>query len=339
VICIAWTKERKDQISSANIIARMIYHQCACGPLLSLAFEVSPTKALPHYAFSTFDLKDERHRNYLLNVFNSGQIHLIFLADSDQLARTYEIPADRCQKMSKMYATAIADLQKFPTERYDFDRALREFEQSIRIVDYFACAVPDWDMERLIASSRTNAKNVSPEVKAKAAQLVHEFFGVFRPRYDTFFSEQIGKVPDYNRFFLLVMDLHRRFEGDYEAAVQFCTDIIATHKSKQEIEKLRVPIPFLKLMLKLIDYLKQKPPEDEQTTVARENEFQNIVNRMVTTGPSFEMFRAIPLLFGFEGGRPGRPSRDYSAEYRLKAEGKTWREVAEYHLQNDHETL
>jgi hypothetical protein len=158
-------------------------------------------------------------------------------------------------------------------------------------------------------------------------------------RYDTFVGEQIGRLPVYNQFLLLVMDVHRRFEGDYDAAVRFCADIIATDKSEEDIEKLRGSIPFFKLMFKLIDYLYQKPPEDEETSAAHENDFRNIINHMLTQGATFEMLKRIVSLFGFEGGRPGRHAKDISPElYKLRAGGKKWREVAEYNLQNDPDT-
>jgi hypothetical protein len=336
-ICILWPRERQDQAASADITARLIYTQHASGPLLSLAFEVSPTKILPHYCFFPFDLKNGIHSSYLSDIFKTGQIHLRFLADSRQIARTYEVPPRRCRSLSEMYAIAIADLEKFPAERYDFGFAVSELEQSFRIVDHFAYVFSETALQRLIASSKAQAEKVSPEDRARAAQIASEFLEVFRSRYDRFVREQIQQFPSYSRMLLFLSDLHAAFEGDYNAAAQFATDLIST-RTKEENQKLQAWVPFLESVLTLMEHWRETPSGDEQASATREAEFRNIMNRVATQGLSLEALKSIASMLGFQGGRPGRPPKDYSTEYELRAAGKKWREVAEHSLRNDPET-
>jgi hypothetical protein len=122
-------------------------------------------------------------------------------------------------------------------------------------------------------------------------------------------------------------DLHRHFEGDFDGFRQFVIDAIATHTPKEDNQKLRATIPLLESVLKLIDHLKQTSV-NEQTSAARDAEFRDIMNRVANQGLSLGNLKSLASILGLQGGRPGRPTRDYSTEYELRAMGKKWREVA-----------
>jgi len=333
-ICIPWVKT----LRVPDIVARLLYTQLASGPLLSLAFEVSVTKALAWYCFFPFDLKNTIHRTYLSSVFEEGKIHLCFLGDTLRIVGTHDLLPSRIKKMAELYATAIADLKKFPSDKYDFDRTVIEFEQTIRLVDHFEYVISETELQRLIASFGAQAAKASPEDRAQATKLANELLGVFRSRPEGFIREQIEQLSSVRRALLFLSDLHRRFADDYNGFAQFVADAIAAHTPKEDNRQLETLIPLLESIFRLMDHLGETPAGDEKTSAARETEFRDIMNRMATQGPSFERLKSIASILGFQGGRPGRPLKDYSAEYELRAAGKKWREVTEYNLQNDPET-
>jgi hypothetical protein len=341
VICISWGKQREDQVLSASIITQAVYVQCVSGPVLSLAFEISPTKALPHYCFFPFDLKNTVHRKYLSGIFTNGKIQLRFLADSGQIVRTYEVLPHRCKNMAEAYATAIADFEQFPAEQYNFDCAVSELEQEIRIVDYFLYCLSETELERQIVSLRAEAENVSPEERAQAAKIVNDFLAVFRSRYDSLLRKHFQQLAFYSRTLLLLADLHGHFEGNYAGAAQFFADSIATRTPKKDIKSLEALTPLSELVFNLLGQMRETViQKDEASWAQLGGDLRGVSNRVDEgKGISFESLRNILSSFGVPlGGQPGRPVKDYSAEYELRAAGKTWRNVAEYTLENNPET-
>src|SRR5271165_4381772 len=341
LICISWRKERKDQALSANIIAQVIYLQSVSGPVLSLAFEISPTKMLPNYCFFPFDLKNKAHRKYLSGISKNGNIQLRFLADRCQIARTYEVLPRRCKNMAEAYATAIADFEKFPAEQYDFERAVSDLEQKIRIVDYFLYCVSETELERQVVSLQSEAENISPEERAQAAKIANEFLGVFRSRYDSLLREHFQRLPFYSRTLLLLADFHSHFEGNYAGAAQFLSDFIAARTPQKDVQSLEALIPLSELAFSLFGQMRETVIQrDEASRAQLGADLRGVSNRVDEgKGISFESLRNILSSFGVPlGGRPGRPVKDYSTEYELRAAGKTWRKVAEYTLENNPET-
>jgi len=94
----------------------------------------------------------------------------------------------------------------------------------------------------------------------------------------------------------------------------------------------------LELLVQLTAYIRKTNVSDQQTATTREPELLDIAKRISKEGLSFEKLRNLVSLFGFQGGQPGRPTKDYSAEYELKAMGRTWREVAQHVYENDRDT-
>src|ERR1700730_3619944 len=170
LICIPWQHDPQT-VGSANILVRLNFSQWPSAPLLSIAFEISRTKVLPHYCYVPFDLRNKPHAKYLSSVFKSEKIELCFLTDSRQIARTHEIPPRRCAAMANLYTTAMVHSKTFPSISYDFDLAVAQFEQKIRLVDFFQYAVTDSELEHLITSSKEAAAKVAPDDKADATKI------------------------------------------------------------------------------------------------------------------------------------------------------------------------
>jgi len=118
-------------------------------------------------------------------------------------------------------------------------------------------------------------------------------------------------------------DLHGHFEDDFDGFRQFVSDAIAAHPSVEDNRRLEAEwIPLLKSILSLMEYLRQPAAGDEQTAGAREAEFRTIISSVASQGLSFEKLKSLASIFGFQGGQPGRPRQDYSAEYELRAKGE-----------------
>jgi len=333
LICIRWPHELHCA-NSANVVVRLIHTQSPSGPLLSLAFEISCTRALPLYCFFPFDLRRETHANFLSNIFHKGRIQLRFLADSGEIKRTHELTDRQCEKMNDLYAKACADAEKFAADVYDFDRAVVAFEQGPRIVDYFQYVITDLELQRVMCINQENAAKATPEDRAEAASIANELLEVFSSQHKGFAREFIEKIPTIIRSLLFCLDLHKQFEDDYDGFADFLVNVIAGHAPKEDNQNLRASIPLLDSMLRLMDHLTEDPDKDKK---ARDAEFREIMSRITAQGWSFEMLRSIASVLGFQGGRPGRPVKDYSVEYELRAVGKKWREVAEHNFNNDPE--
>lgn len=341
LICIRWQEDRKDQALSANIAVRVMHIRCPSGPVLSLEFEISPTKALAHYCYFPFDLTNNIDRKYLSSIFKRGKIQLCFLTDSRQIARTYALLPQGCEGMAGIYEAVIGDLENFPTAKYDFDRIVAEFEQNIRIVDHFECAVSKAELQHLIALSKAQAESTSAEDRAEGARLAGEVLKVFGSRYDAYLGTQLKQIDFYRHVLLLMSDFHSAFAGDYAGFAQFLADTLAAHTPKKHNQQLESWTLLFELIFTLIDHMTETSPEsDEASTAKIQADLREIMNR-AKGGKGISKDSAMHLisLFGFHvGGLPGRTAKDYSAEYRLRAAGKKWREVAEHNFENDPES-
>jgi len=102
-------------------------------------------------------------------------------------------------------------------------------------------------------------------------------------------------------------DLHGQFQDDSGGFVQFMVDAIAAHTPKEDNRQLETLIPLLDSILNLVDHLREHSVSDEATSVAREAEFRDVVNRVASQGLSFEMLKRMASILGFPRGRPGRP--------------------------------
>ncbi len=338
LICISWEKERQNQAVSANIVCRLVHAPCTSGPLLFLAFEISPTKVLPQYCFFPFDLTNKTHRNYLCSVFKNRRIQLCFLAGSRPITRTYELLPSQCARFPELYAMADADLRRFPPDQYNFDYAVRELERTVRLpVDCFGYIISETDLQRLADSCKTQAATLSPEDRAQAARITHDLLEVFRKRYDAYIREQIKQLAVVTRGFLLFSDLQREFEGNYAAFAQFATDLITANPGYRDFEKL---IPFFEAGLTLLDQMRSTPSEANDASRAQLETGLREITDAVTSGLGLPigLLKDILSKFGIQLRRPGRTPEDYSSEYALKAKGLSWSALTEHALENDPET-
>jgi hypothetical protein len=232
----------------------------------------------------------------------------------------------------------VLNLKTFTGDTYDFDRAVTEFEQNVRLVDFFQYAFTASELERVMASFKESASKIAPEDRTQAAKLSDALVEVFRRRPDGYVRDFLQKLSDLRRSFLFMSDIHQKFKGDSAGFGQFMANAIAIHTPKEGNLQLETLIPLLDSILNLVDRLRNSSVSDETAASAREAEFRDAITRVASQGLSFEMMKRIASMFGFLGGQPGRPLKDYDAEYEFWITGKKWREVAEFNLQNDSDT-
>jgi hypothetical protein len=336
VICIEWGKRRKE-FSAHNIATRMIPFETGSGPIFCLALEISPTKTLAHYCYFPFDLKDETHRKYLSAISDSGKVQLRFLAASDAIEVTYEMLPARRKDMAATYAKAISNLENCPAAECDFERAVAEFERKIRIASCFQYSISESDLQNLVASSKAMAKNAPPEERAQAAMAVDEFLKTFQPRYDAYLGDYLPQLPSVLQ---VMSDIQAAFKGNSAGFAEFLADLIVAYTPKKEWKYLEAWPKLLDVIFKFVDATRQTPPApNELSSTQGQTDVLGLTSLMGGENLSIRGLRNLFSVFDVQmGGRPGRPAKDYSAEYELRASGKKWREVADYNLQNDSET-
>ncbi len=337
-LCIRWEEQRRHQAVSAYIVARIIHSNHPSGPLLTLALEISPTKALAHYCFFPFDLKDAVHRAYIANICKERKIELSFLIDSGRIDRVYEVLPGQCKRMSELYTTAIAAVETMSPNQFDFDSAVTEFEQSVRLVDHFDYAISKVDLRSMITSAATKAEAAAPEHRIQARKIANDFLEIFRSRRRGWVGEQFPNIPRYLRTARFLSDLHDEFDGDPDRLTQFVADSITANAPPEDLNTLPAVLLFLEAVSRLIDSLqKTVTTENGQRSQEQARAVQDVLGRTLGgQGMSISAFQSLISIFGFElGGKPGRPGKDSLAEYELRASGKKWREVAEYILETD----
>jgi hypothetical protein len=317
-----------DLAASANIVVRLIHTEWASGPLLCLAFEISINRALAQYCFLPLDLTNEDHASHLSLILAEGKIELSLLGDSDAINRVYQISAPRCESMAELRERTIVGLSTLSAQAYDFEKCVGEFEQRVRLVDYFQYVLTESELRKVIDLSAEKAINVPPEQRAQAAILANELVELFQPRYDFIEREFFPRIPQIRRSFLFMLDLQKHFQGESGGLTEFMTNVIAAHAPKEDHAQLQTAILFFKSLFRLMDDFKSDAQQGDNARTL-ESDIQDVLVRLAA-GQGLPIKALINLVSAIGiplGGQPGRPPRDYSREYDWKASGLSWTAV------------
>lgn len=326
IICIAGSAIRENAARSANINARLIQTEWDTGPLLCLAFEVSWSRALAQYCFLPLDLTQTQHKRFLARLLEKGKIELL-LGEAGEVTHVHELPPYQRKGMEEIFNKTILQSDQFPSQIYDFDQSVRQFEQRARLVDYFQYIATDPELRQVITLCSEAAAKAAPEVRTQAAMIANELLRTFQPKYEFVNREFLAKIPRARVGLLFMHDVHRHFQGDIEGFSRFLTDIIAAHTPKEDYRKLETAALLFKLLFRLIDDV--KPDGAQKDVGALEADFREIIARLAE-GQGVSINALINLVSGVGiplGGKPGRHARDYSREYEWKASGLSWTEV------------
>jgi hypothetical protein len=317
-----------DVAASASIDVRLIHTEWASGPLLCLAFEISINRALAQYCFLPLDLTNEDHAAYLSLLRTEGRIDLSLVGDSDEINRVYQISARRCESIAELRKRTIVGLSALPAQAYNFEKCVGEFEQRVRLVDYFQYVLTDSELRKAIDLSAEKAASVGPEERAQAAILANELVEVFQPRYDFIEREFFPRLSQTRHSFLFILDLQKHFQGESAGLIEFLTNVIAAHAPKEDRAQLQTAILLFKSLFRLMDDVKNDAQQGENARTL-ESDFREVLARLAAgQGLPIKAVMNLVSAIGIPlGGQPGRPPRDYSREYDWKASGLSWTAV------------
>ena len=337
ILYVRWTDLTEEQAHAATILVRTVYAKCQAGPLLCLALEISPTFALPQYFYFLLNPQNRQHGSYLSSVAESGLLHVVFLAGRKTISRKYQLSPSQRGRMKELFANACEALKTFTS--YKFSDAVTDFENTVRIPQYFERAFSEEELAEALQSIKAIAENIPTEKRALARRLVHEMGTAVKDRFGDFIREKLGDPQNLRKGLLFLFDLKREFGTDYEGFMDLIADGVATSFDDDLLRQSKEWPAQLKTFIGLFD---DTSPESDQKKLqfGLLAAFGNVLNEIGSgRGISFSKLRTLLVpLQPYLSGQPGRRPKDYSREYAWKASGLSWSEVARRHLQENSET-
>lgn len=337
LLCVRWAEPNREPVLAASILARTACVKCSAGPLLVLALEISPTRALVHYCYFPFNLTIRGQRNYLLSLAETGRLRLCFLAPGRDILRDYQLTFSEHRRMKKLCEEALEAL-KVCEPAYKFADAVAEFESTVRVPQFFERALSDSELIKALESVKAEAEKVPPEKRALAHQVVRGLADAVKNRHSDFIRKQMDTLREARASMLVLFDLKREFGSDYDRFVEFLGDAVAGSMEEEALQKARDWPAKLESIFKLGNKLSSAPQAEQDKA---RSDLLEAVGRALNylqsgRGPSLSMFQSLlvtlrPLL----KGQSGRPPKDYAQEYEWKASGLSWTDVARRCLQEN----
>ena len=308
-------------------------------PIVLLALEISALRPLPHYCYFPFDLKNKNHRECLSHLTGTGEIRLSLLNGKRFYKRNHQLGPYLQTRASEKYAEALQTFESFDPAVYDFNGGLQLLERYFRVPELLNRVLLDDTLRDISEKIEAAIKDVPNENREFAKRIVQAATEAFSPYYQSHGKAFLDTLNALHFGATCIMDIHRMFAGDSEGLTKFCGKALAT-LSHQELnalaELIAVVVGLTKLPFKELAEL-PKPPIAESALAIPVPPvgLASLIQRMGTSGISKETAAKFFRLLGLDfGGRPGRPTKDYSQEYELK-KTSTWTEVARQRLQEN----
>jgi hypothetical protein len=333
MFCVDWRGRTADQASRTEIFANLGSLETKAGPLLVLAFEISVLRPLPSYCYFPFDLTNQAHLKYIAQLTQTGEIKLCFVIGKRVLYRSHLLGAYTRLRAAELFAGAQQSLEKYGVGAYSFETALRLLERGVRIPEFVEHLISENDFSEILKHVRQEAQTVPAEKLELARQIVQQALRSFQPHFEKNKQFLLGNWFDMRRGLLGLADLHRLFANNAEHSLpEFLSDAIAATFSQEDLDKLKGWVQIGGLLLLLLPALAKTAPEpqDPMTMPQLPLGLNDILAPLAEgRGISQDSLRRLAELLDFPiGGKPGRPTKDYSQEYELKMSGSSWMEVA-----------
>jgi len=171
----------RDQALAANILVRTTHTKHSNGPLLSLALEISPTRALAHYCYFPINLRNQGQQAYFLSLAKNGLIRLAFIAGREVISRNHQLLPTQLKQLTEMHSKAVDALEG--CANYKFSDVVDEFEKTTRIPQFFERAISGEEISKTLASLTARADQLPTEKRRLAHDIVHGIADVLKNRY------------------------------------------------------------------------------------------------------------------------------------------------------------
>jgi hypothetical protein len=225
--------------------------------------------------------------------------------------------------------------------KYDFDGALLLMERHVRIPQLLGRLMLDDDLREISENIKEAMKSVPLENRKLASDTIREAAEAFLPYYRNNRLEFLEILHGLRSGSTYIIDLHRMFSDDPEGLTKFISDALAASLPQEQLNAL---LKLVKLVVSVSTLLFKG--QVATTTTSTElgppipdppPALVTLVQSMTMSGISKDGASRFFELIGLKtGGKPGRPVKDYSREYDLKASG-SWTDVASLMLRENAE--
>jgi hypothetical protein len=344
VFLVDWKGKREVHALSANIFACLACIQTIAGPIVLLVLEISQVRPLPHYFYFPFDLKSKTHRKWLSRLTSTGAVRLSLITGKRSCNRTHQLPPYLRLRASEIYAEALQQYESLEHDKYDFNHALQLMERHVRVPQLVHRVFLEDTLREMSERIEEAIKAVPSEDKARADDIVRMAAEAFGPYYRSNRKTLLDNLHAAQFGLTCIIDMHRMFVDNPKGITKFLSDTLAAALPRQQLDVLAELVAFVVAASKLPFKAPAEHKEQASTTALVPTipelpaGLATLIQSIPASGISKDTASKFFDLIGLEvGGKPGRPTKDYSREYELKASGLSWGKVARRALEDNPE--
>jgi hypothetical protein len=336
--CINVVDIEEEQARATIINVKPVITTYADGALVSLAFEISPTRVLPRYCFFPFDLTDPNDLHFLERLAASGLVRLSLLVRTGQVLREHLLKPAQCERIREMQSEGIAALQQ--NTNYSFSFAVDRFESAVWLPQLFERSFAPSDFPKFAEFVRERASVVPSETRQLALQICREATSIFTARLGGFTLKHLELLQTVRAGLLVMQDVKKQFEGDDKRFVDFFADCVALNVQDENVLRAAMEwLPKIDASLAIAEKLSVAIESDQGGIRSDVLETLAKILGDVASGRQVSLSMLQSLFVPFRpvlSSQPGRPAKDYSREYAWKAK-MSWTDVATKSLQENEE--
>lgn len=323
---VALPQNRIGQAATCDVELQPLYFSCGNAAFLCLAFEISSVRLLPHYCYFPFDLKKRWHKKFLAVLLKRRMLELVFVSGRKRATRQIALSKQQLSLIRTNFDLVCKSLKDSYGKKYDFEKALVEFEGALSLSFVFARLLSKRQFAQFAEQFRLESGKVPIAKRAESRKVVEAFFDLFEKKLPSFYPAVLQSLPTFWTYLFLVTDTIREFTGDQERLRQFLEDAIACHSTGEEIQELgELPKRIEEYLIPIA--LVGSAVEEKRAELGPEMAKALEVLRQGHSLTLPMVKKLLPLAGIPLGGRRGRKPKDYSREYEWKQSGLSWSEV------------